>query len=144
MLSAKQRIIFPVLVTISIGICLIAAMLQAGYERPIQSSDSHGHELGFLNPMTWELYGVLLKSATLTTVLQKLGGYGLWFIFFHLVAQLFFALNPKLKSNRIVAGAFLLQVFIFPKGLAGILMFPMTAYYFLTNTIDGEFLTDLP
>src|SRR5476649_2617026 len=113
MLSTKQRIIFSVLVMTSIGMCLIAAMLQAGYEHPIRNSDSHGNELGFLNPMTWGLYGILLRSATAGSVLGKLGGYGLWFLFFHLAALLFFALNPKLKPNRILAGAFLLQVLIF-------------------------------
>ena len=126
----------------SLGLSFLAAMLQAGYEHPIQDADSHGNKLGFLDPLTWELYGILLRSATLKSVGQKLGVYGLLYISFHLVAILYFTLNPALKSKRIIACGFLFQILIFPEGLAGIIGLPLTAYYFVTNKIDGEFVTD--
>jgi hypothetical protein len=144
MLNVKQRMILSVLVVISIALCLFAAALQAGYEHPIQNSDSHGNQLGFNNPLTWELYGVLLKSASLKSVIQMLGWYGAIYLFFHLVAFLFFTINPSIKANWAAKSFFLLQFLIFPVGYLGLLAFPHYIYGFFTGKLDGESLTDFP
>ncbi len=73
MLSQKQKIILLVLTLISISLFLLSAALETGYEHPIQTSDSKGNILGFNNPITWELYGILLKSASPIDVLRYLG-----------------------------------------------------------------------
>ena len=144
MLSAKQRMILSVLVIISISLCLVGAVLQAGYEHPIQNLDSHGNQLGFNNPLTWELYGILLRSASFTSVTYMLGWYGGIYLFFHFITLLFFAINPSIKVSRIATSFFLLQLLTFPVGYLGLPIFPVIVYFFFAGKVDGEALTDFP
>jgi hypothetical protein len=144
MLNVKQRIILSVLVIISIVLCLFAAGLQSGYEHPIQNADSHGNQLGFNNPLTWELYGVLLKSASLISVIQMLGWYGVIYLFFHFAALWLFVINPSIKARRMIASCFFIQVLVFPMSLLGFWFTPFLVSSFLTGKIDGETLTDIP
>jgi hypothetical protein len=149
MLTQKQRAVLSTLVLISALLCLFAAVLQAGYENPIQDTDSKGNQLGFNNPLTWELYGILLKSASMKTVASVLGWRGGIFLFFHFVALLFFAVNLPWNARRLSASLVLIQLltvqlFTFPVGLIGIISLPFFLYDFFAGKIDGETITDLP
>ncbi len=111
MLSARQKIILLVLTIISVSLFLLSAILETGYEHPIQTSDSKGNLLGFNNPVTWELYGILLRSASPMSVLHYLGFYGGLYVIFHFIALALFSANPQLKAKRAVAIGFFLQFF---------------------------------
>jgi hypothetical protein len=141
--------VLSALAIISIVLCLFTAALQAGYEHPIQTSDSKGNSLGFNNPLTWELYGILLKSASLTTIAHLLGWYGGIYLLLHLIALSIFAINPVPKANRFVASCFFLQMLIsqfvfFPASLLGVIFLPFSIYDFFLGKIDGETITDWP
>ncbi|MEY4386194.1 MAG: hypothetical protein RLY20_1477 [Verrucomicrobiota bacterium] len=144
MLSLKQRMVLSSLVISSALLCLLAAALQAGYEHPIQMSDSHGNKLGFNDSLTWELYGILLRSASLKAVLGMLGWYGVSYLSFHLAALVVFARRTIPKARRITASCFIFQVAIFPLGLLGIMVLPVLVCDFFGDKIDGETMTDFP
>jgi hypothetical protein len=144
MLSAKQKTILLVLTFISLSLFLLSASLETGYEHPIQTTDSKGNPLGFNDPITWELYGILFRSASFNGVLHHLGFYGGIYLLLHLAALAFFCTNPQIKPRRLVATVFFLQPFIFPLGLIGILALPFLISDFFTSKIDCEAIQDFP
>ena len=144
MLSQKQKIILLMLTIISISLFLFSVALETGYEHPIQTSDSKGNVLGFNNPITWELYGILLKSASPISVLRYLGFYGGIYVLLHFIALAFFWINPKIKARRSLAVGFFVQALVFPIGWIGVLALPFLIHDFFTGKLDGESLSDFP
>lgn len=144
MLTTRQRKILSTLVVISVLSFALCAALETGYEHPIQTSDGDGNVLGFNNPITVGLYFILLRSASPTGILRYLGWYGGFYLLFHLIALVFFSVNPRLKPERAVAFGFFLQPLIFPFGLIGVLVLPYFVGDFFVGKIDGEALQDFP
>ncbi len=142
MFTVRQRLIFPLLITISIVFCLVAAALQDGYENPIQTRDTKGNPLGFNDPITLELYGILFKSASISGITNKLGWYGLMYVLFHFAALVLFIINFKLDAWKALGSCFLLQIFLFPTGILGLFLLPFYMLFFLGGSVDGESITD--
>jgi len=143
-MSPRQRIILSALIVFSMLICLFAAALQAGYEHPIQTSDSKGNQLGFCNSLTWELTGILLRSATLKTVVQSLGFYGCLYLFAHALAFFFIATNSPRLAERRTASWFWIQFLVFPLSWLGLLALPDLIGSFFKGQIDGETISEFP
>jgi len=143
-MNAKQRTTLSVLIVVSMTMCLFAAALQAGYEHPIQNSDSGGNLLGFCNALTWELTGILLRSASLATVMQTLGTYGWLYLSLHLAALFLLATNSAMLAERRMAIGFWGQLVLFPLSWLGLLAWPGLISSFLKGQIDGETISDMP
>ncbi len=145
-MKTTHRIILSVLILISAALCWFGASLQAGYaDSPGDIRDSRGHPLGFLNPVTWELCGIMLKNATLPTMLEMLGWYGGLFLLAHLVALIALAINLADRARRAVAISFWLQLIVFPTSWVSLLfLLPHVVANFFAGKIDGETISDIP
>lgn len=145
-MKTRCRIILSTLILISAVLIWFGASLQAGYaDSPSDTRDSTGHPLGFLNPVTWELCGIMVKNATLPTTLEMLGWYGGLFLLVHLAALVALAINLADRARRTVAISFWLQLIVFPTGWVGLLYFlPHVAANFFAGKIGGETISDIP
>lgn len=144
MLTTKQRIILSALVIVSASLCLLAAAMGSGYDHPIRDHDSQGHPFGFNNPMSWEMYGILLASASWSGMANQLGWLGGIYLLFHFLALYFFKVNLLSKRPRTTAISFFIISLLFPIGWVSLWFAPFTFYWIVTGKIDGETLTDGP
>ncbi len=143
-MNAKPRIILCALIIISVAVCLFSAALEAGYKHPIQVADSKGHQLGFNNSLTWELCGILLKSASLKTVATTLGFYGGFYLVAHGISFYLLRRRGSQTATRATANWFWLQLLFFPLGWFGILLLPEFFRSLVKGQIDGETISDFP
>jgi drug/metabolite transporter superfamily protein YnfA len=144
-ISGKRKTILLVVISLSALLCVFAAAIQSGYENsPQDTRDSKGYTLGFGNPITWELCGILLKNANAAAIARVLGWYGGLFLLTHLLAILVLLLDFKRIKPKLAAACCWLQLVIFPSGWIGVLLFTFVVIAFFEGKIDGEQVSELP
>jgi hypothetical protein len=134
---------FVALILVSALTFASAVWLDAGHSNtPDGTQDSKGHPLGFNDRLTWELCGTMFRNASLETIWEVAGIYGLAYFLAHLAGFSVLLLTRKRATSKTRERFFLLQLLLFPTGWLGALMMFPIVLSFLAGTADGETISD--
>ena len=139
-MKASTRYIFVTLICFNFALYVAVTVLEAGYyNTPYATKDSSGNPLGFNDPITPELYGIMFRNADWNGFCKRIGWYGGFYVLMQFVG-LVGVLNSKelgvVKAKRRFY-YFLVQLILFPLGWLGLLFMPG-----IFLGADGETISD--
>jgi hypothetical protein len=143
-MTRSQRYFLMAAIGLSALLIILATALQTGYENtPYGIRDSQGNPLGFNEPITAELYGILLRNVDWNGFVKYLGWYGVLCLVLHAIGFIIVgSLHTSQSTWRRMF--FLAQLVLFPLGWLGVLFVPLFLLMFSTGKLDGEGVSDLP
>jgi len=144
-MKTKYQIIGSLLICLSFGMLVFWLVLKTGYEVSARGAstplmDSSGHELGFLQPLTWELVAMMMAKVSVHDVMQRVAPPVVWCAMAHGIGLL--VLWLRVVTIQMKTAFFAAQLVFFASGFLGILMW--TAGFLISAVPDGECIDDDP
>lgn len=138
-LSHRTKVLFSVMITSCLLALLVWCWLSAGYSEAARARihDSSGHYLGFNEPLTFELIGMILVRTSASAVAKGMSPFSVACMVMQ-VAALFMLWFRSFRLSQL-ALYFGIQALLFPQGLIGILVWMSV----LVEGPDGEMIDDV-